>query len=127
MEPLELTRLILLIVHLVGTSAIVGAFILMMPKREGFDFSPMLVGSIVQLVTGIALIAVRMISRVGVIEEKMVVKLMIALIVFALVIVLLVWQRRLRARNAPEVPLRPLLYVAGFTAIANIAVAVLWG
>lgn len=126
METLELIRLLLLIVHIVGTSAIVGAFILLMPKKEGFDFSPMLVGSIVQLVTGCALIAVRMASGMGVIEAKMVVKLAIALVVLGTVITLLLWQRRLRGQGAAETPLRPLLYVAGFAAIVNIAVAVLW-
>lgn len=73
-----------------------------MPKRTGFDFSPMLVGSIVQLVTGIALIPVRMIS--GVIEEKMIVKLVIAIIVLALVILLLVRQRRFSVRQCLLAP-----------------------
>ena len=57
MEPLELTRLVLLVTHFVGLAAIIGAYILQMPWRTGFDFSPVLVGSIVQLVTGIAAIA----------------------------------------------------------------------
>jgi hypothetical protein len=126
MELLEAARLTLLIIHLVGTSAIVGAFILMMPKRAGFDFSPMLVGSIVQLVTGIALIAVRKLAGLDVIDEKMLVKLAIALFVFALVIVLLRRQRRILRDQRPESRLRPLLYVAGFSAIANIVVAVWW-
>jgi len=76
----------------------------MMPKRTGFDFSPMLVGSIVQLVTGIALIPVRMISGMGVIEEKMIVKLVIAIIVLALVILLLVRQRRFSVRQCLLAP-----------------------
>jgi hypothetical protein len=126
MEPLELARSVLLIVHLVGTSAIVGAFILMMPRRTGFDFSPMLVGSIVQLVSGIALIAVREWAGAEVDQTKMIVKLGIALVVLVLVVVLLLRQRRLRRENSPDATLRPLLYAAGFCAIANIVVAVLW-
>jgi hypothetical protein len=126
MPVLEIVRTVLLIVHFVGTAAIVGSFILQMPWRERFDFSPMLVGSIVQLVTGCALVAVRQIADLPVIEVKMVVKLGIALVVLGLVVAMMVRQRRLRAGGTSDAVLRPMMYVAGFTAIANIAVAAAW-
>ncbi|WP_159793025.1 hypothetical protein [Puerhibacterium puerhi] len=126
MSALEIARIALLVVHLVGSAAIVGSFILQMPWRERFDFSPLLVGSIVQVASGCALVAVRRIGDMPVLEAKMVVKLGLALVVLALVVVALVQQRRLRAAGASDSRLRPLLYVAGFTAIADIAVAAAW-
>lgn len=126
MPPLEVLRLVFLLIHIVGTSAIIGAFILQMPWREQFDFSPMLVGSIVQLVSGCALIAVRQVSGLGVVEAKMIVKMLIAVMVLALVVVNLVFQRRLRRDNGSDAPLRPLLYCIGFLAIGNVGVAIAW-
>ncbi|WP_456284159.1 hypothetical protein [Microbacterium sp. JZ101] len=123
---LENLRLALLIIHLVGTSAIVGAFILQMPWRKDFDFSPLLIGSIVQVLSGNALIAVRMISGAGVIEAKMIVKLALALVILGLIIAAMVRQRRLRSAGSDDRALRPLLQIAGWLGVVEIAVAVLW-
>ncbi|WP_324013452.1 hypothetical protein [Microbacterium sp. JZ37] len=123
---LENLRLALLIIHLVGTSAIVGAFILQMPWRKDFDFSPLLIGSIVQVLSGNALIAVRMISGAGVIEAKMIVKLALALVILGLIIAAMVRQRRLRSAGSDDRALRPLLHIAGWLGVVEIAVAVLW-
>lgn len=116
MEPLEILRLALLVTHIIGLSAIIGSFILQMPRRTGLDFSAMLVGSIVQLASGFALIAVRKVTDLAVIDEKMGVKLALAVIV--LVAVLL--GRRGGTRS------RALFVAAGVVAIANVVVAVFW-
>ena len=126
MTTLEILRIALLVIHIVGTSAIIGAFILQMPWRAKFDFSPMLVGSIVQLVSGCGLIAVRMFSDLPVVEAKMVVKMGIAVAILAIVIIALVRQRLLRKDEATDAGLRPLVFAAGVLAIANVVVALAW-
>ena len=112
--PLEVLRLALLVTHFVGLAAIIGAFIIQMPQRSVINFRPMLIGAIVQLVTGIGLIAVRRLSDLPVIDEKMIVKLALALIVLGAVII--------GARRSS----RPLFFVAGIVAIANVVVATVW-
>jgi len=115
-EPLEILRLALLVTHIVGLSAIIGSFILQMPHRTGLDFSAMLVGSIVQLASGFALIAVRKVTDLPVIDEKMGVKLVLAVLVLVAVLV----GRRGGGRS------RALFFAAGVTAIVNVVVAVFW-
>ncbi|KRE31476.1 hypothetical protein [Agromyces sp. Soil535] len=126
MEPLEIVRLVLLITHFVGLAAIIGAWILQMPRRSGFDFSPVLVGSIVQLVTGIALIAVNELGGNDIDTGKAITKLTITLAVLGLGIAGIVRGRRLRRRGASDAALRPLLWAAGIAAVANVVVAVVW-
>lgn len=126
MSPLEIVRIALLVIHIVGTSAIIGAFVLQMPWRKGFDFSPMLVGSIVQIVSGCGLIAVRRFADLPVVEVKMIVKMGLAVVILAVVIVALVRQRRLRKVGESDAGLRPLIYTIGTLAIANVVVAIAW-
>lgn len=126
MSPLEIARIALLVVHIVGTSAIVGAFILQMPWRKSFDFSPMLVGSIVQILSGSALIAVRKFADLPVVEAKMIVKMGLAIVILAIVIVALVRQRRLVKEGEPDAGLRPMIYLIGTVAIVNVGVAAAW-
>lgn len=126
MHPLEIARIALLVVHIVGTSAIVGAFVLQMPWRRHFDFSPMLVGSIVQIVSGCALIAVRKFDDLPVVEAKMIVKMGLAVVILAIVIVALVRQRRLRRAGGSDAVLRPAIYTVGIVAIADVVVALAW-
>lgn len=126
MSPLEIARIVLLVIHIVGTSAIIGAFVLQMPWRKRFDFSPMLVGSIVQIVSGCGLIAVRKFADLPVVEAKMIVKLGLAVVILAIVIVALVRQRRLHKAEELDAPLRPLIYTIGVIAIANVVVALAW-
>lgn len=126
MEPLEIIRLILLITHFVGLAAIIGAWILQMPWRSGFDFSPVLAGSIVQLVTGIGLIAVIELGGGDFDTAKGITKLAIALLVLALAIVGIVRGRRFKRAGTSDAALRPILWAAGIAAIANVVVAVVW-
>jgi hypothetical protein len=126
MAPLEIARIALLVIHIVGTSAIVGAFVMQMPWRKRFDFSPMLVGSIVQIVSGCGLIAVRKFAELPVVEAKMIVKLGLAVVILAIVIVALVRQRRLRKAGESDAALRPLVYAVGVIAITDVVVALAW-
>ncbi len=126
MEPLELTRLVLLVTHFIGLAAIIGAFILQMPRRSGFDFSPVLVGSIVQLVTGVALIAVNELGGTDIDRAKAFTKLAIALVVLAAAIVGVVRERAFKRTERTDAALRPVLWIAGVAAIVNVVVAVFW-
>jgi hypothetical protein len=126
MSALEIVRLVLLVIHLVGLAAIVGPFILQRSRKSGFEFAPMLVGSIAQLLSGAALIGVRKAEELAVIEPKMAVKLGIAVVVLIVVLVAVVRQRRIRQAGGSDARLRPLLVLAGLLAIADIVVAVFW-
>jgi len=124
--PLEIVRIALLVIHIVGTSAIVGAFILQMPWRKSFDFSPMLVGSIVQIVSGCGLIAVRKFADLPVVEAKMIVKMGLAVVILVVVIMALVRQRRLTRSGESDASLRSSVYAVGVIAIADVVVALAW-
>ena len=126
MQTLDLIRLIVLIIHFVGLAAIIGPFILQRGRREGFQFGAMLAGSIVQIVSGAALIGLRKGESLPVADAKMAVKLGIAIIVLAVVAVGMFRQRRLGARGVGDASVRPLVSIAGIAAIVNVAVAVLW-
>ena len=126
MQTLDLIRLIVLIIHFIGLAAIIGPFILQRTRKEGFQFGAMLTGSIVQIVSGAALIGLRKGEGLAVSDAKMAVKLGIAVIVLALVLIGVIRQRRLRARGAGDGSVRPLLLTAGVAAIVNVVVAVLW-
>jgi len=126
MQILDLIRLIVLIIHFVGLAAIIGPFILQRARKEGFQFGAMLTGSIIQIVSGAALIGLRRGEGLPVVDAKMAVKLGVALVVLALVVIGMVRQRRLRARGESDASVRPFVTAAGVTAIVNVAVAVLW-
>jgi len=126
MQTIDLIRLIVLIIHFVGLAAIIGPFILQRSRREGFQFGAMLTGAIVQIVSGAALIGLRKGEGLAVSDAKMAVKLGIAVVVLALIVVATIRQRRLRSRDVSDASTRPLLLAAGVGAIVNVAVAVLW-
>jgi hypothetical protein len=122
----DLIRYALVFSHIIGLAAIVGSYILQMPWRRGFDFLPLVIGSAVTVVTGCALIAVREIGDLDVIELKMVTKLGLALIVAAVSVIGLVRSRRLARSDAVDAALKPLLMGAGVLAMVNVAVALFW-
>ena len=119
MEPLEVTRLILLALHIFGLAAIIGAFFVQMRKKSDFVLGPMLAGAIVQVVTGVLLVAVRQADDLPVNNIKIAVKLVIALVVLAAAIVAVVQQRR---GGNP----RPWFHITGGLATINVLVAVFW-
>jgi hypothetical protein len=119
MDALEVTRLILLALHILGLAANIGAFFVQIRKKNDYNLTPMLAGAITQLVTGVALVAVRESADLGVNSTKIAVKLIIAIVVLAAVIVAVVQQRR--GKNAS-----PWFHTAGGLAVVNVLVAVLW-
>lgn len=121
MPPLEITRLVLLVFHFVGLAAIIGPYLLQLRKRTGLEFRTMLTGAIMQVVSGVGLIATRKLQDLPVIDEKMGVKLAIALVVLGALIVATVLKGRGR-----ESASRPWFHSAGGLAVVNVVVAVVW-
>lgn len=119
---LETLRLVLLIAHFVGLAAVIGPF-LMQLRTTAPRLRLMLIGAIVQVVTGNALIASIRLQGLHVDESKMIIKLGIAVVALVLLIVAAVVQRR-RADDAPGV--RRLFGAAGLFALADVVVAVVW-
>src|SRR5215207_6865534 len=119
MEPLEIVRLVLLAVHVLGLAAIVGAFFVQMRANDGFATGVVLAGAITQLVTGLALVGVRQASDLGVNNIKIAVKLGIAVIVLVAAII-----AHVQSRRGGKV--KPAFHAAGGLAVVNVLVAVLW-
>jgi len=119
MEPLDIIRLILLVAHVLGLAAIIGAFFVQMRQKDGFATGVVLTGAIVQVVTGAALVGVREAGDMGVNHVKIAVKLAIALIVLVAAILAYVGQRRGKK-------VQGAFHAAGGMAVINALVAVLW-
>lgn len=126
MTTIEIIRLSLVFVHLIGMAAIVGSWILQMPWARGFDFRPLAIGATVATLSGFALVATREIGDMGVDRLKITVKLVVAIVVLALAVVGLVRSRRLRQDSHDDAGLKPLLMITGLLAMGNVAIAVLW-
>lgn len=119
MEPLEIVRLVLLALHILGLAAIVGTFFVQMRAKDGFATGVMLTGAIAQVLTGLALVGVRQASDLGVNNVKVAVKLALAVIVLVAALV-----AHLQRRRGGKV--KPAFHTAGGLAIVNVLVAVLW-
>jgi hypothetical protein len=115
----EIARLVLLITHFVGLAAVIGPFIFQLRAKGRLSFATMLVGSIVQVVSGGLLIGARRFEGLPVDDLKMLVKLLVAVAV--LVVIVLGMLRQRRGAGA-----RPYVLTAGWLAIANVVVAVVW-
>ena len=123
---MEFLRLLLVVVHIIGLSMIIGPFLFQVSRKAGFDTTLMQVGALTQLVTGLALVGVREAGDLPVDHLKIGVKLVVSVLV--LVTVLLAARRQTAAdagRATPKAPL-PFFHSAGALAIANVLVAVLW-
>jgi len=123
MPPLDIARLALLVAHFVGLAALIGPFLLQFRSRGVLRLRLMLVGAIVQVVTGNALIASRRLQGLEVDEFKMIVKLGIAMATLGVLIAAVIVQRR-QAADAASV--RPLFHTAGGLALADVVIAVVW-
>ncbi|MDH6182055.1 high-affinity Fe2+/Pb2+ permease [Microbacteriaceae bacterium SG_E_30_P1] len=121
---MDILHSILLTAHLLGMAVIVGTFLVQMRKNSDFAVVPVLVGAIVQLVSGIALAG--FIPYYGVdrnfelVYVKIAVKLVIALAV--LVAAILAYRAQKRGRRV-----KPFFHAAGGLALINVLVAVFWG
>lgn len=126
MEIWEIVRLGVLIIHFLGMAGLIGGYFVQARRRSTFNLRLMLTSAVVQVVSGFPLIASREIQHLPVISEKMIVKLLIALVVLAAVIIAYRMQRRLRTSEKSDRPIKPWITVAGLLAIGNVAIAVMW-
>ncbi|MGO2111981.1 MAG: hypothetical protein ACTH31_10235 [Pseudoclavibacter sp.] len=123
MPVLEIARLVLLITHFIGLAALIGPFLMQLRGRRSPRLRVMLTGAIVQVVTGNALIASRMLQGLDVDEIKMIVKLGIAVIALAALVAAIIVRRR---RGPDAGSIRPLFNLAGGLGMIDVAVAVVW-
>ncbi len=122
----EITRLLLLVIHFVGLAAVVGPFLIQLQLQSGFRLRWMLVGAIAQVVTGNLLIVMRRFGDLEVDEGKMLLKLILAALALGAVIVAMVVQRRARRSARPDSAARVWMLAAGVLALAAVVVAVAW-
>ncbi len=123
---MELVRLLLVVVHILGLSMIIGPFLFQVSRKAGFDTRLMQVGAVVQLVSGLALVGVREAGDLPVDHAKTGVKLVVGVLVVVTVFLAARKQRAATAGRAdPRSPL-PFVHTTGALAVANVFVAVLW-
>lgn len=123
MSLLEIARLALLVAHFVGLAALIGPFLMQFRRRKALRLRVMLIGAIVQVATGNALIAANRLQGLEVDEAKMVVKLSTAVVALGVLIAAVMVQRR---RGTDAASVLPLFRTAGGLALADVFVAVVW-
>lgn len=111
---------ILIAAHLLGMAAIVGSFFVQMRRTTEFVLTPLLVGAITQVVTGLALVGIFEVTSDDPLNyAKIGVKIVIAVIVLGAAIAAVV-----AAKKSGRV--QPFFHAAGGLAIINVLVAVFW-
>jgi len=131
---------LLLTVHLVGLSMLVGTFILQMRARAGYNFTVLLIGAALQLVSGVALYGLAMAGDGDVNHAKLGIKALVAVVVFVAALIGFLRQRAIRSEKARlttggavsvgnlevERKLGPFFHTAGGLAVVNMLIAVFW-
>jgi len=111
---------VLFAAHLLGMAAIVGSFFVQMRRKTDFVLTPLLVGAITQVVTGLALVGIFEATGDDPLNyAKIGVKAVIALIVLGAAIAAVVV-----AKKGGRV--QRFFHAAGGLAIVNLLVAVFW-
>ena len=110
---------LLLAAHLVGMALIVGVFLVQMRKNSGFSVGLVLVGAIVQVASGLALVGLAEADGHDLVYAKVATKLIIAVAV--LVAAILAYRS---SRKGGRV--KPFFHAAGGLALVNLLVAVIW-
>jgi hypothetical protein len=116
---MDILHSILLAAHLIGMAVIVGIFLVEMRKKSDFSVVPLLVGAIVQVVSGLGLVGLAEATDQSLIYAKIGTKLVIAIIV--LVAAILAFRAQRKGGNA-----KPFFHTAGGLALINLIVAVFW-
>lgn len=131
---------LLLAVHFVGVSMLVGTFVLQMRTRANHAFWALLIGASLQLVSGVGLYGLAMAGDDEPNHMKLGIKTLIALVVFVAALVGFLRQRAIRAERATltanganvvadvsiERKLGPFFHTAGGLAVINLLIAVFW-
>lgn len=131
---------LLVATHLIGASLLIGTFFLQMRAKGGFNFTILLVGASLQLVSGVALYGLAMAGDFDVNHMKLGIKGLIALIVFVAALIGFLRQKAIRKEKAGlttggavsvgnlelERKLLPFFHTTGGLALVNLLIAVFW-
>ena len=116
---MDILRLLVLCVHFLGLTALVGVFLVQLRQRSGFNTKLLMAGAITQVVTGLLLVGLREMQDLPVNNTKIAVKLVIALV--AAVAAVLAHRRQRK-----DGKVMPLFHTAGGLGVVNMLIAVLW-
>lgn len=132
---------LLLATHLIGASLLVGTFFLQMRAKAAHNFTIMLVGASLQLLSGVGLYGLAMAGDGEPNHMKLGIKGLIALVVFVAALIGFLRQKAIRKEQstlktggaqivadvAIERKLLPFFHTAGALALLNLLIAVFWG
>lgn len=116
---MEILHSILVAAHLLGMAVIVGTFLVQMRKQTDFAVVPVLIGAIIQLVSGLGLVGLAEAADFDVNYAKIATKLIIAVLVLVAAILAVVMKRK-------GGRIKPWFHAAGGLALINLLVAVFW-
>ncbi len=116
---MEILRLLVLCLHFLGLTALVGVFLVQVRQRKGFNTKLLMTGAITQVVTGFLLVGLREMQDLPVNNVKIAVKLLIAVV--ALVSAIIAHRKQSKDQAA-----MPFFHSAGGLGLINILIAVLW-
>jgi len=127
---MDSVRDVVLITHFVGLAMIIGPFLIQMRAHSGYAFNWVLAGGVTQLVSGLVLTGLAEMRLAGNDElsldhTKIAVKLVLALIIFAVALIGWLRQRRMDSGESQR-SLLPFLHTAGALAIIEVVIAVWW-
>lgn len=118
---------VLLVLHFIGLAAVIGAFLVQMRRKGGFQTFWVITGLVTQLVTGLGMMGIiDATSDGGANHAKLGVKLVIAAVALVLAFVARARQKRADAGTAKAKAALPFFHSAGALAIVNVLIAVLW-
>jgi len=127
---MELARNLGLIVHFLGLAMILGPFFVQMRSHSGYSFGWVATGALLQLLSGSFLTVVAEMRLAEDPDEsvnhmKIGVKLLLALVILVVALVGRSRMKKIPTGSSPR-KLLPLLHIAGFLALTDLALAVLW-
>ncbi|MGV8885577.1 MAG: hypothetical protein ACOH1T_08335 [Microbacteriaceae bacterium] len=125
MTVLDAVGLVLIFSHVLGLAAVIGPYLMQLRAHARFDLRTMLVGSFVQLASGLAIVAFSQASE-GVDSLRVVTRLVMSVFVIGAVFIAQDRQRRDYSLRTPDRITRLALHCAGASAIAIIVLMVLW-
>ncbi|MCH1882102.1 hypothetical protein [Agrococcus sp. ARC_14] len=132
---------LLVAAHMVGLALLVGTFFLQMRAKSGFNFTILLTGASIQLVSGIALYGLAMAGDGEANHMKLGIKGLIAVVVFIAALIGFLRTTAIRKEKAAlqqggavsvgnvevgERRLKTFFHIAGGLALLNLLIAVFW-
>lgn len=131
---------LLVATHLIGASLLIGTFFVQLRAKAGFNFTILLIGASLQLVSGIALYGLAMAGDGEPNHMKLGIKGLIAVVVFVAALIGFLRQAAIRKQKTGlqaggavsvgnlelERKLLPFFHSAGALALINLLIAVFW-